>query len=106
MVLLTMDKMFNYFNIMGKEVKIGDIRRSIMSELEAENASQVEKMTDEQLAKAVLGINIKMDSLDIVEMSMQLERDFKIIVSEDVLQKWLSRSPDASVAAILRDCNA
>lgn len=87
-------------------MKIGDIRQSIMSELEAENASQVEKMTDEQLAKAVLGIDIKMDSLDIVEMSMQLERDFKIIVSEDVLQKWLSRSSDASVAAILRDCNA
>ena len=91
---------------MRKEMKIGDIRQSIMSELEAENASQVEKMTDEQLAKAVLGIDIKMDSLDIVEMSMQLERDFKIIVSEDVLQKWLSRSSDASVAAILRDCNA
>ena len=62
-------------------------------------------MTDKQFSHSVLGIDIAVDSMDIVQMSMELERDFSITIPEDVLLRWTSRSSNASVASILKDCN-
>ena len=90
---------------MERNITISGIRGSIKAVVDSRLENDVTEMTDENLANLTLGADLGMDSLDIVELSMLIEREFKISFSEDIIGKWVKNSNELTIADIVKYCN-
>lgn len=66
-----------------------------------------QKLDDPSAHALLLGDDLNLDSLDIVEITMQIESDFNVSLSEDAVDTWVcigdvQRAVHAAVEAIRR----
>lgn len=91
--------------LMERNITISGIRGSIKAVVDSRLENDVTEMTDENLANLTLGVDLGMDSLDIVELSMLIEREFKISFSKDIIGKWVKNRNELTIADIVKYCN-
>lgn len=87
---------------MKKQLTLDDIRQAISKTSFSENEENVTKMPDEAFERCTLKEDLGLDSLDLLELTMQLERDHNLEIPYDVEKRVLDYG---TVADILEEYN-
>ena len=87
-----------------EKVKIGDIRPYIKKVVSPEYEKMIDNMSDEEISKKTLAV-FEMDSLDIVELSMHMEREFKVSFSDETIGTWINERFNTTLGDIVKYCN-
>ncbi|MEE6207106.1 MAG: hypothetical protein VZR95_03525 [Alphaproteobacteria bacterium] len=78
--------------------------RQVMIDSGCSVADKVSTMPDEILSKQLLIEELKMDSLDIVELVMTIELDRRVSVPDKAIDQWVKS--DGTVQALIDIINA
>lgn len=90
---------------MEKKIEISDLRNCIRSVVSPKQETMIENISENDLLKLSPGADLGLDSLDIVELSLLIEREFGVSFSEEIVGKWVRQCNYATFADILKDCN-
>lgn len=70
---------------MKQVLSLENIRNAIKETQYPSVWQKVEKMTDERFQKASFSCDFQMDSLDVIEMTMFLERDLNVSIPDEAI---------------------
>lgn len=71
-----------------------------------ENACCLKTWNDDDLLKAHLGYDLGLDSLDIIDMVAEIERDYNVIINSEAFdEKMYPAATEATVQKFLDVCN-
>ena len=70
-----------------RQLTLDDIRKAISETSIYEIGEDVNKMSDEAFAQCYLEDDLGMDSLDLMELTMQLERNFDFSIPDDAEER-------------------
>lgn len=85
-----------------RQLTLDDIRKAISETSMYEIGDDVAKMSDEAFEQCHLEDDLGMDSLDLMELTMQLEKDFEFSIPDDAEERVFKRG---TVADILEEYN-
>ena len=88
---------------MKKEITISDFRVVLDELLDLEGRNEVAQMTDEELLNCNFREDLLMDSLEIIESVMIMEKDFGIRVPDDAYDHF--KDNGGTVRALLNEIN-
>ena len=86
---------------MAIQVTIADVRDAMESCINETAQQQAPVLSDEQLLKINIFNDFKMDSLELVEMIMHLERNLGISIPDEMFSEF----PEATVKNLIDCCN-
>ncbi len=88
---------------MKKEITISDVRVVLDELLDLEGRNEVAQMTDEELLNCNFREDLLMDSLEIIESVMIMEKDFDIRVPDSAYDHF--KDNGGTVRALLDEIN-
>lgn len=84
-----------------KQITLADVRQALEESINANAQETTPKLTDEQLLETDLMADFKMDSLELIELTMHLEHQLNITISDDVF----SECKEVTVGNLIECCN-
>lgn len=87
-----------------KQLTLVDIRRAIGDLCDSELSEDVRKMSDEELLKCELEEDLGLDSMDIVDFTLNLENNCNICLPYDIVEDI--RCDGQTVEKCLNVCNS
>ena len=88
---------------MGKNKVTLEVVREAIIDGSRGMSDETEKMSAEELLQAELIADLEMDSLDIVEMTMEIERRLNISIAEEMFSAAIQKP--ITVADYIEGCN-
>ena len=85
-----------------KQITLADVRQALDESINANAQETAPKLTDEQLLETDLMADFKMDSLELIELTMHLEHNLNIRISDDMF----SECKEMTVRNLLQCCNS
>ena len=85
-----------------KLITLADVRQALEESINANAQETTPKLTDEQLLETDLMADFKMDSLELIELTMRLEQNLDIRISDDMF----CNVTKMTVENLLKCCNS
>lgn len=82
-----------------KQLTLDDIRKAIAETSMYEIGEDVARMTDEAFAQCYLEDDLGIDSLDLMELTMQLERNHNLSIPDDAEERVFKHGTVADILA-------
>lgn len=80
-----------------KELTVQDLRKAISNMNDEELSSMVEELSDEDFLEAEFMEDLSMDSLDVIEMTMEIEREHAIQIPDNAYERMRIRGGTVKV---------
>ncbi len=82
-------------------ITLADVRQALVDSISGPAQQKTPTLSDEQLLKTDLVNDFKMDSLELVELTMHLEHDLRITISDEMFSAFKT----TTVAHLIDCCN-